>query len=149
GVERCAAFGTNDDVQFCLFGAEIAERRNVAGERHFHLPPLSLRRNAIEILLTRKAPSLGPPFGRQTSCCPFCTVSFRLPVFAAMSKTAGCSSVTESAASLGPLVVCARTGTAMQVESPTSAARRVTLIVIPVAPKRLARCRSTHVPKML
>ena len=48
-----------------------------------------------------------------------------------MSKTAGCSSVTESAASLGLLVVCARTGTAMQVESPTSAARRVTLIVIP------------------
>src|SRR5262249_35379207 len=39
GGERCAAFGTNDDVQFCLFGAEIAERRNVAGERHFHLPP--------------------------------------------------------------------------------------------------------------
>src|SRR5262249_11110305 len=38
-VKRCAAFGTNDDVQFCLFGGEIAERRNVAGEGHFHLPP--------------------------------------------------------------------------------------------------------------
>src|SRR5262249_41549179 len=58
-------------------------------------------------------------------------------------------SVTESAASLGLLVVCARTGAATQVESPTSAARRVTLIVIPVAPKRMARCRSTHIPKTL
>jgi hypothetical protein len=90
-----------------------------------------------------------PPFGRHTSCCPFCTVSFRLPVFGAMSKTAGCSSVTESAVSLGLLVVCARTGAATQVESPMSAARRVTLIVIPVAPERLTRCRSTHAPKTL
>src|SRR6266700_171645 len=39
GVKRCAAFGTNDDVQLRLFGREIAERRNVAGEGHFHLPP--------------------------------------------------------------------------------------------------------------
>ena len=115
----------------------------------FTWPPLSLRRNATEILVIRKPPSLGPPFGRQTSCCPFCTVSFRLPVFAAISNTAGCSSVANPSASLGRLGVCARTGNAMQVENPMSAARRVTLMVIPVAPKRLARCRPTHVPKTL
>src|SRR5262245_24527754 len=39
GVKRCATLGTNDDVQFCLFGGEIAERRNAAGEGHFYLPP--------------------------------------------------------------------------------------------------------------
>jgi hypothetical protein len=35
----------------------------------------------------------------------------------------------------------------MQVENPMSAARRVTLMVIPVAPKRLARWQSTCVIK--
>src|SRR5207245_4913116 len=39
GVKGRAAFGTNDDVQLCLFRGEIAQRRNVTGERHFHLAP--------------------------------------------------------------------------------------------------------------
>ena len=51
-------------------------------------------------------------------------------MFAAISKVAGCSSVANPSASLGRVGVCARTGNAIQVESPTTAARRVTLMVI-------------------
>lgn len=36
-VNRRAALGANDDIQFCLVDRAIAERRNVAGERHLHL----------------------------------------------------------------------------------------------------------------
>jgi hypothetical protein len=42
------------------------------------------------------------------------------------------------------LGACARSGDATQVESPTRAARRVRLIVIPIAPKHLAGWKSTN-----
>src|ERR1700730_962554 len=127
-------------MTFNFVSSEVREPREetLPEKVIFTWPALSLRRNATETLVTRKPLSLGPSFGRQTSCCPFCTVSFRLPVFAVMPKTAGCSSVRVSAASLDLLVVCARTGNAMQVDSPMTAARRVTLMVIPIAPKRVA-----------
>src|SRR6266446_3743000 len=75
------------------------------------------------------------------SCCPFCTVSFRVPVIGVISKMADCSSDTDSTASgVGSLVGvgCARTGNATKVESPMSAVRRVRLILMsgfPAAPR--------------
>ena len=41
-MQRRAAFGTNDGVQFCVLGGEIAERGDVAGKRHLHLTPALL-----------------------------------------------------------------------------------------------------------
>src|SRR3954469_8419511 len=38
GMKRGATLGAHDDVQFWLLRRGIAERRDVAGERHLHLP---------------------------------------------------------------------------------------------------------------
>src|SRR3954468_8140476 len=37
GMKRGATLGANDDVQFWFLGRGIAERRDIAGERHLHL----------------------------------------------------------------------------------------------------------------
>jgi hypothetical protein len=42
GVQRRAAFGANDGVQFRVLGGEIAERGDVAAKRHLHLTPALL-----------------------------------------------------------------------------------------------------------
>jgi len=71
-----------------------------------------------------KRGSFGLSLGCQTSCCSFFTLSFKLPVLGEMSKVAGRSSVTNSPSLVR--FVCALAGKAAQVESPISAARRVT-----------------------
>src|SRR5262249_56305507 len=62
GVKGRAAFGANDDVQFRLFGGEIAERRNVAGEGHFHLTPAFTAQERDGNVGHSKAAVARPPF---------------------------------------------------------------------------------------
>src|SRR5258708_10319988 len=85
------------------------------------------------------------------SCCPFCTVSFRVPEVGVMSKTAGASSETDSAASGVELLgefVCARTRDATKLDSPMSAVRRVRLVVISRFPQRRDKHPIQKVPPL-
>src|SRR5262249_17030934 len=129
GVKRRAAFGPNDDVQFRLFGGEIAERRNVAGEGHFHLTPAFTAQERDGDIGHSKAPVARSPFGPPDQLLSF---------LHRFLQAAGVRSDLEDRRLLecrelllGRLCACARTGNAMQVESPMTAARRVTLMVIP------------------
>src|SRR5215468_9575952 len=98
----------------------------------------SLRRNATDMSVSANRRSFGLRRARQTSCCPFCAVSFRAPVTGVTSNTTDCS-IDTAFGGAWPGAGCACAGLARNAARAMRAIRGVRSVDIsaPAAPRFL------------
>ena len=139
GVQRRAAFGAHDGVQLCLLRGGIAERGDVAGERHLHLPAAFAAEKRDRHVGDLKARLVRLVFRVPDQLLPLLHAFLEASRIRIDIEDGGPVEPHEFAI-LRPARLRVRRRRGATCKKKMSAARRAPLIVILISPARRARC---------